>query len=127
MFKPLQTYNGFSINDLAAAKQFYSEVLGLQVTEEGPGMRIQHVGGGSAIAYVKDDHEPASYTVMNLEVEDIDEAVSNLSEAGVQFERYDGMPQDEQGVMRGLRSGEGPDIAWFKDPSGNILSVLQER
>jgi len=127
MFKPQQTYNGFSINDLAAAKQFYSEVLGLQVTEEGPGLRIQHVGGGLAIAYVKDNHEPASYTVMNLEVEDIDAAVAGLSEAGVQFERYDGMSQDEQGVMRGLRSGEGPDIAWFKDPAGNILSVLQER
>lgn len=125
MFKPLQTYNGFSINNLAAAKQFYSEVLGLQVTEEGPGMRIQHLGGGSAIAYVKDDHEPASYTVMNLEVPNIDEAVNNLREAGVQFERYTGMSQDEQGVMRGLSSGEGPDIAWFKDPSGNILSVLQ--
>lgn len=127
MFKPLQTYNGFSINDLAAAKQFYSEILGLHVTEEGPGMRIQHVGGGSAIAYVKDDHEPASYTVMNLEVSDIDEAVNNLSEAGVHFERYNGMSQDDQGVMRGLRSGEGPDIAWFKDPAGNILSVLQEQ
>lgn len=127
MFKPLQTYNGFSINDLAAAKQFYSEVLALQVTEEGPGMRIQHVAGGSAIAYVKDDHEPASYTVMNLEVENIDEAVADLREAGVQFERYDGMQQDEEGIMRGLSSGEGPDIAWFKDPSGNILSVLQEQ
>lgn len=127
MFKPLQTYNGFSISDLAAAKQFYSEVLGLDVTEEGPGMRIRHLGGGSAIAYVKDDHEPASYTVMNLEVANIDEAVTDLREAGVRFERYNGMSQDEQGIMRGLSSGEGPDIAWFKDPSGNILSVLQEQ
>ena len=127
MFKPVQTYSGFSINDLATAKQFYAGVLGLQVVEEGPGMRIQHVGGGSVIAYVKDDHEPASYTVMNLEVTNIDEAVNSLSEAGIQFERYAGMPQDKLGVMRGLSSGDGPDIAWFKDPSGNILSVLQER
>lgn len=127
MFKPVQSYNGFSINDLAAAKQFYADVLGLQVTEEGPGIRIQHIGGGFALAYAKDNHQPASYTVMNLEVADIDEAVSSLSKAGVQFERYEGMSQDELGVMRGLSSGEGPNIAWFKDPSGNILSVLQER
>lgn len=127
MFKPVQSYNGFSINDLSAAKQFYTDVLGMQVTEEGPGMRIHHIGGGSVIAYVKEDHQPASYTVMNLEVANIDEAVRGLGEAGVQFERYEGALQDELGIMRGLSSGDGPDIAWFKDPSGNILSVLQER
>ncbi len=125
MFTPTQSYNGFSIKDLAASKQFYAEVLGLHVTEEGPGMRLQHVGGGSTIAYVKDTHEPASYTVMNFEVANIEEAVKSLSEAGVQFERYDGMPQDKLGIARGLSSGQGPDIAWFKDPSGNILAVLQ--
>lgn len=127
MFKPLQSYSGFSINDLEAAKRFYADTLRMQVTEEGPGLRIQHVGGGSVIAYVKDGHEPASYTIMNFEVENIDEAVKNLGEAGVQLERYDGMPQDELGVMRGLSIGQGPNIAWFKDPSGNILAVLQER
>src|SRR5215213_5927883 len=126
MFKPVQSFSGFSINDLAAAKQFYAGVLGLQVTEEGPGMRIKHIGGGSVIAYVKDDHQPAAYTALDFEVTDIDEAVNSLREAGVQFERYEGMPQDELGIMRGLSSGDGPDIAWFKDPSGNILAVLQE-
>jgi predicted enzyme related to lactoylglutathione lyase len=126
MFKPVQSFSGISINDLAAAKQFYAGVLGLEVSEEGPGMRIKHIGGGSVIAYVKDDHQPASYTAFDFEVADIDEAVKSLSEAGVDFERYDGMPQDELGIMRGLRSGDGPDIAWFKDPSGNILAVLQE-
>ncbi len=127
MFKPVQSYSGFSINDLASAKQFYAEILGLQVTEEGPGIRIQHVGGGSALAYVKDDHEPASYTVLDFEVANINEAVEALSLAGVQLERYEGMPQDEMGIMRGLSRGEGPDIAWFKDPSGNVLAILQER
>ncbi len=127
MFKPIQSYSGFSVNDLAAAKQFYAEVLGLQVTEEGPGIRIQHVGGGSVLAYVKDDHEPASYTVLDFVVTDINEAVTALSLAGVQFERYEGMPQDELEVVRGLARGEGPDIAWFKDPFGNILAVMQEQ
>lgn len=127
MFKPIQSYSGFSINDLLKARQFYSEALGLHVTEEGPGLRIHHLGGGSVIAYAKDDHEPASYTVFNFEVEDIDDAVEALNRAGVQFERYEGMEQDEAGIMRGLALGAGPDIAWFKDPSDNVLAVLQEQ
>jgi len=90
-------------------------------------MRIQHVGGGSVLAYAKENHQAASYTIMNFEVPDIDEAVASLKEAGVQFEQYEGVPQDESGVMRGLAKNEGPDIAWFKDPSGNILAVLQEK
>jgi catechol 2,3-dioxygenase-like lactoylglutathione lyase family enzyme len=127
MFKPIKSFSGFSINDLASAKQFYTETLGMQVTEEGPGLLIHHTGGGSTFAYVKENHEPASYTVLNFEVENIDEAVEALGKAGIQFERYKEMPQDESGIMRGLSRDMGPDVAWFKDPSGNILAVMQEK
>ena len=127
MLKTIQAYGGFSINNLDAAKQFYSEALGLEVKEEGPGLRILLPGGGSVITYVKDDHQPASFTVLNFEVADIDEAVKSLKQSGVEFEQYEDMNQDKFGIMRGLESGEGPNIAWFRDPAQNILAVLQER
>jgi catechol 2,3-dioxygenase-like lactoylglutathione lyase family enzyme len=114
-------FSGFSTNDLAAARAFYAETLGLAV-EEGEGMLNLQVGGGQRVViYPKDDHQPATYTVLNFEVPDIDAAVDELGAAGIELQRYEGTPQDDRGVMREW----GPPIAWFTDPAGNILSVIQ--
>lgn len=122
---PKEAFSGFSVNDLEAAKAFYGQKLGLEVVEKEPGLRLM-VGGGDGIAiYAKDDHVPATYTILNFPVADIDEAVKELSAKGISFEHYDKMT-DESGVARGIANKMGPDIAWFKDPAGNILSVLHE-
>jgi catechol 2,3-dioxygenase-like lactoylglutathione lyase family enzyme len=114
-------FSGFSVDDLDAARAFYGDTLGLRTTEE-HGLMTLHLGGDRpTLVYPKPDHTPATFTILNFPVEDIDRAVDELSKRGVRFERYDGLPQDERGVMR----GEGPPIAWFKDPAGNVLSVLQ--
>ena len=124
MLKVNEAYSGFSTDDIPKARAFYSEVLGMDVREE-YGMLALSIGGGkSVLVYPKDDHVPATYTTLNFPVEDIDVAVDELGRAGVQFERYD--MTDEKGIARGSASGNGPDIAWFKDPAGNILSVLKE-
>ena len=123
MFRADEAFSGFAVDDLARARQFYGETLGLRVTEDVPDMPLLqlHVGGGQPVLiYEKPGHEPASFTVLNLPVDDIDAAVDELTKRGVELERYEGMPQDERGVMR----GNGPDIAWFKDPAGNVLSVI---
>jgi len=122
MFEHTNAYSGFSVDDIPAAKRFYGETLGLNVVEEHGMLGLQLAGGGRVLVYPKENHEPATFTVLNFPVDDIDEAVDELSERGVRFERYDGFDQDERGIMR----DEGPDIAWFKDPAGNVLSVLQE-
>jgi catechol 2,3-dioxygenase-like lactoylglutathione lyase family enzyme len=114
-------FSGFSTNDLAAARAFYAETLGLAV-EEGEGMLNLQLGGGQRVViYPKDDHQPATYTVLNFDVPDIDAAVDELGAAGIELQRYEGTPQDDRGVMREW----GPPIAWFTDPAGNILSVIQ--
>ena len=114
-------FSGFSTNDLAAARAFYAETLGLAV-EEGEGMLNLQLGGGQRVLiYPRDDHQPATYTVLNFEVPHIDAAVDELVAAGIELERYEGTPQDDRGVMREW----GPPIAWFTDPAGNILSVIQ--
>ena len=118
------SFSGFSVNDEAAALAFYRDTLGLIVEDTGMGLAVQLPGGGHVFVYPKENHEPATFTVLNFEVADIDVAVDELEAAGVRLERYDGMPQDEKGVMRGKTAGQGPDIAWFTDPAGNILSVL---
>ena len=118
------SFSGFSVNDEAAALAFYRDTLGLIVEDTGMGLAVQLPGGGHVFVYPKPNHEPATFTVLNFEVADIDVAVDELEAAGVRLERYDGMPQDEKGVMRGKAAGQGPDIAWFTDPAGNILSVL---
>ncbi|MEV0828685.1 VOC family protein [Nonomuraea rubra] len=115
-----KAFSGFSVNDVESAKKFYGETLGLSVSEE-HGMLTLHVGNGVLVYPKGAAHAPATYTVLNFPVEDIDRAVDELTARGVRFERYDGMNQDERGIAR----GEGPAIAWFTDPSGNILSVLQ--
>src|SRR5438105_2612915 len=123
MFKDAQAYSGFSVKDIPAAKKFYEEVLGLKVSEE-HGMLSLHLGtGGKVLVYPKDDHVPATYTVLNFPTGDIDKAVEELSGKGVKFEHYDGMT-DDKGVARGISTNRGPDIEWVKDPAGNVLSVL---
>lgn len=125
MFEPKTAFSGFSVNDLAKAKEFYRQTLGLKVVEEGIGLRLHLPGGGTAFAYPKDEHQPATFTLLDFVVDDIDEAVDELNSRGVSFERYEGMSQDDKGIMRGLAQNRGPNIAWFKDPAGNMLAVLQ--
>jgi predicted enzyme related to lactoylglutathione lyase len=123
MFTDTKAFSGFSVNDVPKAEAFYSETLGLNVSEEYGLLTLHIAGGTNIIVYPKPDHTPASFTILNFPVDDIDKAVEQLTERGVQFERYDHIEADEKGIFR----GEGPFIAWFKDPAGNILSVLQER
>ena len=126
MFKAKSAYSGFSVDDLAKAKEFYTEILGLKVDEEDEGLGLHLPGGGTVFAYPKDNHQPATFTILNFVVDNIDEAVAELTSQGVQFERYEGIPTDEKGILRGLSLKMGPDIAWFKDPAGNVLAVLKE-
>ena len=116
-------YSGFSVNDQAAALAFYRDKLGLDAAETPMGLDL-NVGTAHVFVYPKDDHKPATYTVLNFEVADIDAAVDELVAAGVVLERYEGAHQDDKGIARGKAAGFGPDIAWFTDPAGNILSVL---
>ena len=122
MFRTTKAFSGFSVDDVPRAREFYGDVLGLEVSEEN-GMLTLHIAGDrNTLAYPKgDQHTPATYTILNFPVSDIDRAVETLAERGVQFERYPGMGIDERGVFR----GGGPPIAWFKDPAGNILSVIE--
>ncbi|HEV7454675.1 MAG TPA: VOC family protein [Candidatus Saccharimonadales bacterium] len=127
MFKDTHAFSGFSVNDLAAAKDFYGQTLGLDVSEkEGMGLLLKIAGGNPTFVYEKDNHEPATFTILNFPVDDIEKAVEALEAKGVTFEHYDGMT-DEKGIARGLSRNQGPDIAWFKDPAGNVLSVLQDK
>jgi predicted enzyme related to lactoylglutathione lyase len=122
-------FSGFSVSDLAAAKDFYGQTLGLKVEDSPMGLRLQLGNGTGIFIYAKDDHQAAGFTILNFPVKDINSVVDDLTAAGVSFEQYDfgnGAKTDEKGVMRGLAAKQGPDIAWFKDPAGNILSVLQE-
>lgn len=127
MFKAKAAFSGFSVDDLAKAKKFYVDTLGLKIDNEEMGLTLNLPDGGSVFMYEKENHEPASFTILNFVVEDIDEAVDELVKHGVHFEHYKDFPfeQDEKGIARGRSVDKGPDIAWFKDPAGNILSVLQ--
>ena len=125
MFANTKATNGFAVDDIDAAKRFYGETLGLGVkvlSEEFGVTSIQLAGGRDTLVYAKPDFVPATYTILNFEVDDVDAAVDELASKGVSTERYEGFEQDEKGIAR----GQGPDIAWFKDPAGNILSVLQQ-
>ena len=119
-------FSGFSVNDLAKSNEFYTKTLGLKVDDEGMGLSLHLPGGGTVFIYPKPDHQPATFTILNFVVENIDKAVDELKSRGVTFERYEGPPQDEKGILRGRSQNMGPDIAWFKDPSDNIMSVLQD-
>ena len=122
MFTNTKAFSGFSVDDVPEAKKFYSETLGLRVSEE-YGMLSLHIAGEwDILFYPKPDHSPAMFTILNFTVEDIDTTVGELSEHGVSFERYDDSNTDEKGIYR----GGGPLFAWFKDPAGSILSVIQQ-
>ena len=116
-----KAFSGFAVDDVEAARTFYADTLGLEVTEENGMLTLQLVGDRPTLVYPKPDHEPATYTVLNFPVGDIDAAVEALMERGVAFEIYEQSGQDEKGVMRQY----GPPIAWFRDPAGNVLSVIQ--
>ena len=121
MFQAKGAFSGFSVNDLQKARDFYANTLGLRIEDEPAGLSLQMPGSGRAVfVYPKPDHQPATFTILNFEVDDIDQAVDELGNRGVHFERYEGLPADAKGIMR----GNGPNIAWFKDPAGNILSVI---
>jgi len=125
MFKDTKAFSGFAVNDLAVTRKFYGETLGLEVEQCGQGLRLKITGGNPTFVYSKPDHVPATYTILNFPVDDIDKAVDKLTAAGIKFEHY-GKLTDARGIARGATTGGGPDIAWFKDPAGNILSVLQQ-
>jgi catechol 2,3-dioxygenase-like lactoylglutathione lyase family enzyme len=122
MFATTKAFSGFSVDDLAAARQFYGETLGLRVSEDNGLLTLHIAGDRDTLVYPKPDHAPATFTILNFPVDDIDVAVDELAARGVAFERYEGMEQDEKGIDR---TGDGPPIAWFTDPAGNICSVLQ--
>lgn len=126
MFNPTSAFSGFSVDDLGTARAFYSEKLGLKVTDAGVGLHIHLPSSGTPVfVYPKGPaHQPATFTILNFRVDNIDAAIDELVLRGVTFEVYENA--DEKGVLRGLTNNMGPDIAWFKDPAGNILSILQE-
>ncbi|MFF5179142.1 VOC family protein [Micromonospora sp. NPDC000316] len=125
MFTDTRAISGFSVDDVDEAQRFYGDTLGLRVTRDDAmgGVLTLHIAGDRPIlVYPKRDHTPATYTVLNFPVDDVDRAVDELTARGVRFARYEGMPQDDKGIMR----GHGPTIAWFTDPAGNVLSVLEQ-
>jgi catechol 2,3-dioxygenase-like lactoylglutathione lyase family enzyme len=121
-----KAYSGFAVDDLEEAQRFYGDTLGLDTELQSDLLVLNLAGDRATLVYPKPDLQPGNYTILNFPVDDIDAAVDELTSRGVVFERYEGFGQDEKGVFRGLASGQGPDIAWFKDPAGNILSVLKE-
>ena len=124
MFKDTKAFSGFSVNDIQKAKEFYGQTLGLGISEAHGLLKLHLAGGTTVLIYPKPNHTPATFTILNFPVDNIEEAVDRLTKSGVRFERYEGdLKTDENGVFR----GGGPLIAWFKDPAGNILSVLEEK
>ena len=122
MFADTKAFSGFAVDDVAKARQFYGETLGIRTSEQYGLMTLHLAGGRDTLVYPKPGHVPATYTILNFPVDDIDAAVDELTACGVRFEWYEGLAQDSRGISR----GDGPDIAWFTDPAGNILAVLQE-
>jgi predicted enzyme related to lactoylglutathione lyase len=125
VFASTKAYSGFAVDDLQEAMEFYGQTLGVKTTvlDEENGLATLHLAGDrDTLVYQKPDLTPGNYTILNFEVDDIDATVDALTERGVEFLRYEGAPQDEKGIARGM----GPDIAWFKDPAGHTLSVLKE-
>jgi catechol 2,3-dioxygenase-like lactoylglutathione lyase family enzyme len=123
MLADTKAYSGLAVKDMQQAREFYADTLGLRTSEEYGLLWLHLASGRDTLVYEQPDATPASFTILNFEVNDIDAVVDALAARGVRFERYDSMDQDERGVFR----AEGPYIAWFKDPSGNLLSVLQEK
>ncbi|HEX2089403.1 MAG TPA: VOC family protein [Actinomycetota bacterium] len=125
MFADSKAFSSFSVDDVVAAKTFYGETLGLDVSEEMGGLNLRLAGDTSVYIYTKPNHQPATFTILNFPVDDIDAAVDELTKKGVSLERYEGFDQDEKGVWRPKTAEDGPPIAWFADPAGNILAVLE--
>jgi catechol 2,3-dioxygenase-like lactoylglutathione lyase family enzyme len=123
MLGDTNAYSGFAVDDLERAREFYAGTLGLRTSVDHGLMWLHLAGGRDTLVYPQPGATPASYTILNFEVDDIEAIVDALAARGVRFERYDDVEQDERGIAR----GDGPDIAWFKDPAGNVLSVLRER
>lgn len=132
MFKDAKSFSSFSVNDIPKAKEFYGRILGLDVSQDDnmpmPLLNIRLSGGGDIMVYPKDDHKPANFTILNFAVNDIEKAVDELSGKGIKFESYDNefIKTDSKGIARDEK-GQGPAIAWFKDPAGNVLAVMQTK
>jgi catechol 2,3-dioxygenase-like lactoylglutathione lyase family enzyme len=122
MLGDAKAFSGFAVDDLEAARRFYGETLGVELDEEGRGLGLRLGGGGTVFVYPKPDHRPAEFTVLNFPVADIDAAVDDLVARGIEMKRYEGFGQDERGIAKPMG---GPRIAWFEDPAGNVLSVLE--
>ena len=121
MLKDSKAFSGYSVDDVDVAKDFYGDKLGLEVTESEAGLGLNLATGGEVFIYPKENHEPASFTVLNFPVDDLEGTVDSLTEKGVSFERYEAFDQDERGIAQ---PEMGPPIAWFKDPAGNVLSLM---
>lgn len=122
VLKDSEAFSGFSVSDIETTKKFYGKTLGLDITEEEMETLCLHVGENDIFIYPKDNHRPATFTILNFPVDNIDEAVDSLTKSGIKFEHYDGqLKTDDKGIYR-----DGPVMAWFKDPSGNILSLIEE-
>jgi catechol 2,3-dioxygenase-like lactoylglutathione lyase family enzyme len=129
MLAQAEAFSGFAVPDLAQAEAFYGQTLGIEteLLDEQNGLLTLHLAGGrDTLIYRKPDHQPATYTILNFRVDDIDAVVDGLVERGVEFKRYDDFDQDDRGIARGRAQNQGPDIAWFTDPAGNILAVIQD-
>jgi catechol 2,3-dioxygenase-like lactoylglutathione lyase family enzyme len=124
MLADSKAYSGFAVPDLAKAREFYADTLGLRVSgdEQAGALTLHLAGGRDVLVYIKPDHAPATYTILNFPVDDVEGTVDALTARGVRFEQYDGIEQDDKGINR----GEGPLIAWFRDPAGNILSIIEQ-
>jgi catechol 2,3-dioxygenase-like lactoylglutathione lyase family enzyme len=127
MLENTKAFSGFAVDDLEKAREFYEGTLGLRVSVEDGGVLTLHLAGSrDTLVYEKPDFTPATYTILNFPVPDIDAAVDDLMSRGVRFERYKGFEQDAKGVFRGAERNEGPNIAWFTDPAGNIMAVIED-
>ena len=127
MFKDTHAFSSFSVNDLQKAMEFYGQTLGLEISETKEGLGLKIAGGGDVFIYPKPNHQPATFTVLNFKVKNLEAAVDQLSTLGVRFEHYEGdIKTDEKGIFHGADINQGPTIAWFKDPAGNFLSVIED-
>jgi catechol 2,3-dioxygenase-like lactoylglutathione lyase family enzyme len=128
MLTALNAFSGLSVDNIQKAREFYVDTLALTLKDDRMGLQLELPGGGQLFIYEKQNHIPASYTALNFVVENIDETVNHLKSHGITFEHYDNMPapQDEKEILRGKAVQQGPDIAWFKDPAGNILAILED-
>jgi catechol 2,3-dioxygenase-like lactoylglutathione lyase family enzyme len=125
MLTSVNAFSGLGVDSLATAREFYGGKLGLTVDDDPAGLTLHLPGGGTLFVYESPNFTPAGYTALNFEVDDITAAAAELRAVGIELERYEGLPHDDSGIVRGKSAGQGPDIGWFRDPSGNTISILQ--